>query len=187
METKEKILELLKSVKREGMSELIKYLENSDFFTAPASTRFHGSYEGGLAEHSLNVYTALKKLTQDEDFSEESLIICSLLHDLCKTYFYTVEMRNKKNDSGVWVKEPFYTVKDEMPLGHGEKSCFIISEFIKLTKEELYAIRWHMGGYENKDQYNYLSAAFEKYPLAVYVHMADLMSTYITEAKGGDK
>ncbi|MBP3707517.1 MAG: HD domain-containing protein [Clostridia bacterium] len=187
METKEKILELLRSTNRAGIEDLIQYLENSDFFMAPASTRFHGNYEGGLAEHSLNVYTALKELTQNKGFNEDSLIICALLHDICKTYFYTVEMRNKKNDRGEWVKEPFYTVKDEMPLGHGEKSCFIISEYIKLTKEELYAIRWHMGGFENKDQYNYLSGAFEKYPLAVYVHMADLLSTYITEAKGGEK
>lgn len=187
METKEKILELLRATKREGIENLVRYLENSDFFTAPASTRFHGNYEGGLAEHSLNVYTALKELTKDKGFSEDSLVICALLHDICKTYFYTVEMRNKKNDNGEWVKEPFYAIKDEMPLGHGEKSCFIISEYIKLTKEELYAIRWHMGGFENKDQYNYLSCAFEKYPLAVYLHMADLMSTYITEAKGGEK
>lgn len=186
METKEKIIELLRSTKREGIESLINYLETSDFFTAPASTKFHGNYVGGLAEHSLNVYNALVELTKDKDFNSDTLIISSLLHDLCKTYFYTVEMRNKKNDKGEWIKEPFYTVKDEMPLGHGEKSCFIISEFIKLTKEELYAIRWHMGGFEDKSQYNYLSAAFEKYPLAVYLHMADLMSTYITETKCGE-
>lgn len=186
METKENILSLLATVKREGVSKIIKYLENSDFFTAPASTKFHNSFEGGLAQHSLNVYNNLVEITKDKGFDSESLIICGLLHDICKTYFYTVEMRNKKNDDGVWVKEPYYAVKDEMPLGHGEKSCFIIQKFIQLTNEELYAIRWHMGLSEPKENYNYVSEAFSKYPLAVYLHIADLLSTYVTETEGGD-
>lgn len=187
MSAKEEILELLWSVKRDGMEDIIKYLETSDFFTAPASTRFHNSCEGGLAEHSLNVYHNLVELTKDKGFDQETLIVVALLHDICKTYFYTIEMRNKKNDAGVWIKEPFYSVKDEMPLGHGEKSCFIITKFMKLTTEELYAIRWHMGGYEPKENYGYLADAFTKFPLAVYLHMADLMATYITETEGGEK
>jgi hypothetical protein len=186
-ETKKQILDLLKAnVKREGIEKLINYLEASDFFTAPASTRFHCNYEGGLAEHSLNVYNNLINLTKELGFSDETLTICALLHDICKTFFYTVDYRNKKDENGNWVKEPYYTVKDEMPLGHGEKSCLLISEFIKLTKEELYAIRWHMGLGEPKENYNYMSDAFNKYPLAVYLHVADLMSTYITETKGGE-
>ena len=92
-----------------------------------------------------------------------------------------IETAAKKNENGEWVKEPFYTTDDLMPLGHGEKSVMILSEFIKLTKEELYAIRWHMGGYEAKENYSYISKAYEKYPLAVYTHMADLMATYILE------
>lgn len=188
LDKKSQIINLLKTnVKREGIDKLINYLEVSDFFTAPSSTRFHCNYEGGLAEHSLNVYNYLVSLTQGLGFSSETLTICAILHDICKTFFYTVEYRNKKDETGAWIKEPYYTVKDEMPLGHGEKSCLLISEFIKLTKEELYAIRWHMGLGEPKENYNYMSEAFNKYPLAVYLHVADLMATYITEAKGGEK
>ncbi len=92
-----------------------------------------------------------------------------------------MDYRNKKDETGQWIKEPYYISDDIMPLGHGEKSIMLISEFIKLTKEELYAIRWHMGGYEPKENYGYISKAYEKYPLAVYTHMADLMATYILE------
>lgn len=177
---KEKFIELLKSTNREGIDNLIAFLEKTDFFTTPASTRFHNSFEGGLLAHSLNVYTALKKLVSDE-WSEDTIIIVALLHDICKINTYKVDYRNKKDESGTWVKEPYYTTDDMMPLGHGEKSVMLISEFIKLTKEELYAIRWHMGGFEPKENYNYISNAFSKYPLAVYTHMADLMATYILE------
>ncbi|MBO7697385.1 MAG: HD domain-containing protein [Methanobrevibacter sp.] len=188
MEIKEKIIELLKSVKRDGMENLIAFLESSDFFTAPASTKYHCNFEGGLAQHSLNVYEKLVALTNNEgcNYDSDTLIICGLLHDICKTYFYTVEMRNKKDENGVWVQEPYYSVNDLMPLGHGEKSVIMISEFIKLTKEELYAIRWHMGLGEPDKNYSYVSAAYNKYPLAVYLHVADLLSTYITEVKGGE-
>ena len=181
MNAKEEILGLLRTVKRDGIENIIKYLENSDFFTAPASTRFHNSCEGGLAAHSLNVYHNLVEITKDKGFDPETLIICALLHDICKTYFYTVEMRNKKNDDGVWVKEPYYTVKDEMPLGHGEKSCFILSKFIKLTNEELYAIRWHMGFTEPKEYWNTLTTAIKKYPVILAVHQADMEATYLLE------
>ena len=185
-EIKERILWLLRTTNRDGIEDLIRYLETSDFFTAPASTKYHCNYEGGLAEHSLNVYRNLSELVKGKDFKSDTLIICALLHDICKTFFYITEMRNKKVN-GNWVQEPYFTVKDEMPLGHGEKSCLIISEYIKLTKEEIYAIRWHMGLGEPKENYGYMSDAFNKYPLAVYLHMADLMATYITEAKGGDE
>ena len=115
-------------------------------------------------------------------FVEETIIIIGLLHDICKVNNYKVEMRNKKNpDTGVWYQEPYYTTEDMMPLGHGEKSVMLISEFIRLTKEELYSIRWHMGGYEAKENYSYISSAYYKYPLAVYTHMADLKATYIDE------
>jgi len=178
---KNEIISLLKSVKREGIDKLIDFLERTDFFEAPASTKFHNNFKGGLAEHSLNVYKELKDLTKGE-WSEETLIVVGILHDLCKVNTYKVEMRNKKNpDTGVWYQEPYYSTEDMMPLGHGEKSVLLISEFIKLTKEELYAIRWHMGGFEPKENYNYISKAFEKYHLAVYAHMADIKATYIDE------
>ena len=179
---KTEIKRLLQTVNREGMDKLIDFLERTDFYTAPASTRFHNNFEGGLAEHCLNVYRALKELTNGQ-WAEETLIVVGLLHDICKVNNYKVEMRNKKDkDTGTWYQEPYYTTDDLMPLGHGEKSVMLIQEFIKLTKEELYAIRWHMGGYEPKENYNYISSAYYKYPLAVYTHMADIKASYIYES-----
>lgn len=179
---KERFLELLRKTNREGIENLIDFLDKTDFYTAPASTKFHCAFEGGLLKHSLNVYEALTTLTKGE-WNEDSIIIVGLLHDICKINNYKVDYRNKKDETGQWVKEPYYMTDDLMPLGHGEKSIMLISEFIKLTKEELYAIRWHMGGYEPKENYGYISKAYEKYPLAVYTHMADLMATYILENK----
>lgn len=181
--TKNEIVALLKGINRDGIENLIEFLDRTDFYTAPASTKFHNAFEGGLAEHSLNVYKALKELTGGK-WSEDTLRIVGLLHDVCKINLYKVEMRNKKNpDTGTWYQEPFYTSEDMMPLGHGEKSVMLVSEFVKLTKEELYAIRWHMGGFEPKDNYGYLSKAYEKYELAVYAHMADIKATYIYEKR----
>lgn len=177
---KSKFINLLKETKRDGIENLLEFLEKTDFYTAPASTKFHNSFEGGLLQHSLNVYEALQTLVGNK-WNEDTIRIVALLHDICKVNLYKVDYRNKKDETGQWVKEPYYTTDDLMPLGHGEKSVMIISEFIKLTKEELYAIRWHMGGYEPKENYNYIAKAYEKYPLAVYTHMADLMATYILE------
>ena len=184
---KEKFLELLRTVKRDGIEDLINFLEKSDFFKAPASTRFHGNYEGGLAEHSMKVYEILKHkvehCVEPINIPEESIIIIGLLHDICKTNYYTVEMRNKKNEDGMWVKEPYYTINDTIPYGHGEKSVMMISNFIKLTMEEMYAIRWHMGLSEPKELYNTISLVFEKYPLALALHEADLEATYLYEER----
>ena len=178
---KEEFENLLRKTNREGIEDLISFLGKTDFYTAPASTKYHNAFEGGLLAHSLNVYSCLKELTKDK-WSDETLIIVALLHDICKVNTYKVEMRNKKDpDTGEWVKEPYYTTDDMMPLGHGEKSIIMISEFIKLSKEEMYAIRWHMGGYEAKENYNFVATAYKKYPLAVFTHMADLMATYLYE------
>lgn len=179
---KERYLELLKTVKREGMEELIKYLANSDFFTAPASTKFHGDYEGGLLEHSLKVYDILcEKLKNpgiDINVSEDTIKIVALLHDICKTNFYKIDYRNAKSALGVWEKVPYYTIEDTIPYGHGEKSVMMITEYIKLTGEEKYAIRWHMGFSEPKEVYASLGLAMKKYPLVLLVHEADLEATY---------
>ena len=179
---KQRFIELLKATNREGIDNLLDFLDKTDFYTAPASTRFHNAFEGGLLAHSLNVYDCLKDLTKGK-WADDTIAIVALLHDICKVNQYKVDYRNKKNDDGVWVKEPYFTTDDLMPLGHGEKSVMLISELIKLSKEELYAIRWHMGGYEPKENYSYIAKAYEKYPLAVYTHMADLMATYITEVR----
>lgn len=159
MTNKERFIELLRSTKREGIEKLIDFLEKTDFFTAPASTRFHSSYEGGLLQHSLNVYDCLAGLgttTGDvqefqtagmrlDSIPQESIIIVALLHDLCKTNFYATEMRWRKDANQKWEQYPVYTVNDRNPYGHGEKSVMMASEFIHLTMEERYAIRWHMG------------------------------------------
>ena len=146
----------------------------TDFFEAPASTRFHGSFKGGLLEHSMKVYEILKQKAGDS----ESVRIIALLHDICKTNFYKVDYRNAKNEQGVWEKVPYYTIEDTIPYGHGEKSVMMISEFIKLTPEERYAIRWHMGFTEPKELYTTIGQAYKKYPIALLTHEADLEATY---------
>ena len=179
----EQFIELLRSTKREGIEDLIDFLKKSDFFKAPASTRFHGSYEKGLMEHSMKVYEILKHKVETSfvpiNIPQESLIIIALLHDICKTNFYKVDYRNAKNALGVWEKVPYYAVEDTIPYGHGEKSVMMITEYIKLTAEEKYAIRWHMGLSEPKEVYGTLAAAFAKYPLILMLFEADLEATYL--------
>lgn len=179
---KQRCLELLREIKREGIEDLIKFLENSDFFTAPASTRFHGDYEGGLLEHSLKVYDLLcekvKNASIEINVPEDTLKIVAILHDICKVNFYKIDYRNAKNALGVWEKVPYYTVEDTIPYGHGEKSVMMITEYMKLTVEEKYAIRWHMGFSEPKESYNTLGAAMQKYPLILLLQEADLEATY---------
>lgn len=172
---KEEFIAILKQVNREGIEHLIEFLNKTDFFEAPASTRFHGCYKGGLLEHSMKVYEILKTKTQEDS---DSVKIIALLHDICKTNFYKVEYRNAKNEQGVWEKVPYYTVDDTIPYGHGEKSVMMISEFIKLTPEERYAIRWHMGFTEPKELYTTIGQAYKKYPIALLMHEADLEATY---------
>lgn len=179
---KEEFLALLRKTNREGIEELINFLEKSDFFVAPASTRFHGNFEGGLAAHSMKVYEILKHKVEnsviDVEIKEESIILIGLLHDICKTNFYKVDYRNAKNALGVWEKVPYYTVDDTIPYGHGEKSVMMITEYMKLTSEEKYAIRWHMGFTEPKEQYGTIGIAYTKYPLALLVFESDLEATY---------
>ena len=180
---KEKFLNLLRSVQREGIEDLIKFIESTDFFKAPASTRFHGNFEGGLLQHSIKVYEILKEKLNNTpvpmNISEDTIKIVALLHDICKVNYYKVDYRNAKNDLGVWEKVPYYTVEDTIPYGHGEKSVMMITEYMKLTVEEKYAIRWHMGLSEPKELYGTLSAAFSKYPLALMLFEADLEATYL--------
>lgn len=180
--------ELLLSTGRTGIDRLVEFIRKSDFYKAPASTRFHSCHEGGLLEHSLNVYKCLNEKKNNviwketlEKIPESSLIISALLHDLCKTYFYVADYKNKKNDKGVWEKVPYYTIDDKIPYGHGEKSVMMVEEYIKLTPTERYAIRWHMGWSEAKENYNALGAAMSKYPLVLALHEADQEATYLLE------
>ena len=191
MTNREKFLKIYEeNIKRPGSEKLLNWLcsESSDFFTAPSSTRFHGSYEGGLLEHSLNVYECLKdylarprtKELYGMDYSEESIAIVSLLHDLCKVNFYAVDYRNAKNAQGIWEKVPYYTVRDELPYGHGEKSVYIVSGFMRLSREEAFAIRYHMGFSGNEDK-NLVGQALEKFPLALALNVADMEAAYFLE------
>ena len=183
---------LLQETCREGIDRLLEFIRKSDFYTAPASTKFHGSYEGGLLEHSLNVYNRLhEKMTTDpiwiqvaekKGYTEENYIISALLHDLCKTYYYTTEMRNKKDENGKWIQVPFYTVEDKIPLGHGVKSVFMIEEYIKLKPCERYSVRWHMAAYDVTHTEAYtLGNAMELHPLVLALHEADMEATHIME------
>lgn len=183
------------NITRPGADKLLAWIESSDFFTAPASTRFHLSSPGGLLEHSLHVFERMKAICANEatitpGFNEpsmETIAVCGLLHDICKANFYAVEMRNRKNDQGRWEQYPFYVVDDKLPYGHGEKSVYIISGFMRLSREEAMAIRWHTGFSDNDFQGGGYSVgnAFDKFPLAALLHIADLQATYLDET--GDK
>lgn len=180
------IIELLrKNVKRDGVEDLINYLLNeSDYFIAPASTVYHLCEDGGLAQHSLNVLGILMHLneTMKAGVSNESIVLCALMHDLCKTNFYVPFMKNVKNDDGQWVQKETYKVQDEFPAGHSEKSLFILMRYIKLTEEEVLAINWHMGGFDSRAKdAGCLRDAFSKYPLVPLLHTADLLSCYLIE------
>ncbi|MDR1917829.1 MAG: HD domain-containing protein [Christensenellaceae bacterium] len=182
-----------KNIKRDGADKLLEWLQTTDFFAAPASTKFHSNYAGGLCEHSIKVYKRLKKIVADEgdrvwadkkskQNNEESLAIIGLLHDICKTDTYKTEMRNVK-ENGEWVQKPYYTTDDKLPYGHGEKSVYIISGFMKLTREEAMAINWHMGPFDARYSNSswLLSNAYQMYPVAFLTFMADMGSTYLDE------
>ena len=175
------------NIHREGDDKLLEWLEKSDFFTAPASTRFHSCHAGGLCEHSVNVYHRLHEIVGYEPSSssnretdlEEATAVCGLLHDVCKANFYKATTRNVKDETtGHWEKVPYYAVEEKFPYGHGEKSVFLIERFMKLTPEEAVAIRFHMGEFESL---RCTSAAYSKCPLAVMLHIADLEATYLDE------
>jgi len=179
MENKERFITLLKKVKRDGINKLIEWLERGTFFVDPASAKFHGAYQGGLCDHSLAVLEEYIKLV-DSDYEDEKAIITCLLHDVCKIGRYKLGYRNVKNEQGQWEQIPQYeNVESGFPFGHGEKSVIMISQFIKLTKEEMLMIRWHMGAYESKECWRELGEAQEMYPSVLYIHFADLLATKV--------
>ena len=172
-------------ITRQGSAEFLEWLSRTDFFTAPASTKFHCACLGGLVQHSVSVYrTMVEKHFDPETDSEESFAICGLLHDVCKAQFYKEGTRNVKNEeTGAWEKKPFYSIEDSFPYGHGEKSVFLIERFLRLKTSEAMAIRWHMGGFDEAARGGSfaISQAYDRYPLAVKLHLADLESTYLRE------
>ncbi len=200
---------LLLNTNREGIEDLIRFLRKSDFYTAPASTRFHLSKPGGLLEHSLHVYDCLmdkaknQKLWVDilkDDVKDDTLTIVSLLHDICKTYMYVKDYKNQKTydeekvnsanpkdvkrdakGAYIWETVETYTVENRFPMGHGSKSVIFLLGKIKLTMSEIMAINWHMGAYCDSSMWNELGQAYEKYPLALALHEADMEATHILE------
>ena len=213
-ENVKKFEELLSQVDREGMPQLLEYIrDKSDFYTAPASTRFHLSTEGGLLQHSLNVYDCLQAKKESgtwgrilEEAGADALIICPLLHDLCKTHFYKIDFKNqktydpekvkaaerwqvKKDNAGafIWESVPCYTVDDRVPYGHGEKSVMMIEQFMRLTGPERFAIRWHMGFSEPKELHLQLTQAMSKYPLILALHEADQEASTLLEGEKDNK
>lgn len=172
------------NIKREGAQQLLDWLKRTDFFTAPASTKYHCACEKGLVMHSLSVFETMVEQYFEEGDSMESFAICGLLHDVCKAQFYKVSSRNVKNpETGRWEAQPFYSIEDQFPYGHGEKSVFLIERFLRLKPSEAVAIRWHMGGFDEAARGGSfaISHAYGKYPLAVKLHLADLQSTYLKE------
>ena len=188
---KEEFISVYKeNIVREGSEKLLDYLINKcDFFTAPASTRFHSAYAGGLAQHSLNVYYCLKdylsrervKETYKLSYNDEQIAIVALLHDMCKIDCYKSDFRNVKNDKGQWEKVPTYKFEDPLPYGHGEKSVYMISGFMRLSREEAMAIRWHMG-FSGTEDNNLTGRALETYPLAFALATADMEASYFLES-----
>lgn len=175
-------------IQREGANELLRWLESSDFFSAPASTRFHGAYEEGLLQHSLNVYDCLRKCIEASGSegiaSEESIALVALMHDICKVNFYKKGYRNVKNDeTGQWERKEIFEIDEKFPCGHGEKSVIILQNFMHLTVDEIMAIRAHMGGFDTsvKGGDFFIGKIFEKSKLAFLLHFADMSATYLME------
>ena len=188
---KQQIIDIYRNyVKREGSDKLLDYLINkSDFFTAPASTRFHGAYDGGLAQHSLNVYNCFKAYLERDrvrelynlNASDETIAVCALLHDICKVNVYTRGTRNVKNEeTGQWEKVPTFFFDDGLPYGHGEKSVYMITGFMRLTREEAFAIRYHMG-FSGEENANNVGKAFGMFPLGFALSTADMEATYFLD------
>lgn len=208
----EKFESLLMSIRREGMDKLLEFIRKSDFYIAPGSTKFHSSYKGGLLKHSLNVAECLLNKLQNPIWSDilskvgrDSLLLVALLHDVCKTYYYTEQFKNqktydkkkiieaknqnpscvKRDNKGefVWEVVPVYVVEDKYPLGHGSKSVIFLMQYIKLNMSEIMAINHHMGAFCDSSQWNTLGKAYEIYPLSLALHEADLEATHLMEVE----
>ena len=198
MSAKEEFIEIFREhVHRDGAEALLDYLTNkSDFFTSPASARYHGAYAGGLCEHSLNVYHCLTDYLARErvtdlyglEYSPESIALVALLHDVCKIGCYKPSTRNVKGEDGKWTQVPTFTYEDPLPYGHGEKSVYVVNGFVRLTREEAMAIRWHMGAYDDaaKTDNRALSAAMAASPWVWCLQEADMCAAWIDEQEAGE-
>ena len=201
-----KFIELISTIKRDGadIDGFLKWLNKSDFFIAPASTKYHCNYPGGLCEHSLNVYNNLITLVEQfashseyienekgiainivPNYSDDAIKLVSLLHDISKTNFYEHYYRNTKDDNGNWVQVLEYKIKDDANRfiygNHEQTSEYMASTFFPLTVEERSAILHHHGGRSWDSAQDDMSSVFNRYSLALLLHMADMLSTFINE------
>lgn len=175
---------------RPGANDFLGWLETTDFFEAPASTKYHLSTSGGLVMHSITVAKEASGmcLGYNYDHLADSAALCGLVHDICKAGVYKPTTRRVRGEDGTWKTVPAYEYDDALPLGHGEKSLFLAERHgLRLTDEEAAAIRWHMGPYRDRDAMRELSEAFQRYPLAAILHSADMIATYIIEMNNGKK
>ena len=180
-----------------GTREILEFLDISDFYQAPASINYHGNYKGGLCEHCLQVHDnifAVSKVFENE-YTSKTLTFVSLLHDICKVGIYSKQFRNRKktdengkdildkNGKPIWENIEIYVIDDNYPIGHGEKSVILLQQFFTLTKDEIFAIRWHMGGYDDltKSYIGNITAnkACNLSPLITLLHIADLTSIFL--------
>ena len=194
---KEEFSRILGATNRPGIDKVLNKLEELGFFEAPASTKFHLSCKGGLAEHSKNVYDAALMLREEaikakpeleELLPLDSVAISSLLHDVCKSDIYKESILSRKNDDGYWEKYVGYQADyaSSLPLGHGEKSVIMLLSWgLELTPEEMLAIRWHMTAwdlplqsFEHKES---LNAAKAQSPLVSLIQLADGFATGLLE------
>ena len=186
MDNKERFVTLCGKIQRDGIEKLMEWIENSDFYTCPASSRFHGAYDGGLLDHSLNVYDELNRILSvypEIQVSEESVVIAALFHDLCKVNMYVTEKRNRKNSAGNWESYDAYTINEKFCFGgHGSKSVYLVQHFIDLSPEEAVAINCHMSSWEDGAAKS-VGNAFENFPFAWALHVADEAATFVKEGK----
>lgn len=190
-------LTIYKDIRRPGADKLLAWLETTDFFTAPAGAKHHGAHAGGLAVHSLNVWNRLREITLRDTIdgkaildltpeTNETVAILALLHDVCKVGVYHAETKRRRNpDTGTWEDYQAYTFRDPLPLGHGEKSLYLITKYMALTEEEALAIRWHMGAFDDavKGGSRALDAAMDVSPWVWRLHEADMCAARIDERK----
>ena len=197
MNNKETFISLLKSTNRQGVDGCIQELENLGFFTAPASTVFHLNNEGGLVEHSLNVCKVALKVREtmiefdsslENKLPKDSVIIAALLHDMCKSDIYKKATKWQKNSKGQWEGYDGYDVDySNLPLGHGEKSVIMaLQSGLKLTKDEILAIRWHMHAWElpfqSYEAKSCLNKAKEITPLLTLIQTSDGLAAGLLES-----
>lgn len=182
-ENSKKFIELLQTCKRDGIRDLLDFLEaGTDFFTAPASSKYHNNIEGGLVDHCLQVYDHFSIKMISYDTERETRIICSLLHDLCKINTYKKGFKWVKNEETgyQWKKQVCWNIEDKLPLPHGTKSLYYIQQFIKLSEIEALIIAYHMGAPELPERYQFFNVC-QKYPVVMLFHHADHQASLLSE------